>query len=187
MTATGTVLPGGASGHAHAGVVRAGRVVGEVQVDDQVSVVAAEVGALDGVDDVPAARVRQAVIPGVADWHEDAAAVGRQPPDVQVADAGQVHHSGPLEGHGAVGAGLHLDPDRRHVGVYPRGESQRRVVRRDRRRHEFLPLAGRDRRLRVAGEEFVPGGLPGLMRRGRIGNRAHGGVDGRDPAAPVQQ
>src|SRR4051794_37430747 len=74
-------------------VIGAGRVVGEVEVDDQRSAtsgrgdVTAEIGTLDGVEHVTAAAVSLRV--AIAQRHPHAAPVRRQPPHVQGADAGQ--------------------------------------------------------------------------------------------------
>ena len=60
-------------------VVRARRVVGEVEVEDEAAVLFAQVGALDRVEQVPAAAVGLAARRGVGEREEDAAAVGVEP------------------------------------------------------------------------------------------------------------
>ena len=66
-----------------AGVVRARGVVGEVEVEHERVLAAAEVGSLDRIEDVPAAAVGLAPAGRVPERKEDAAAVALEPVDLE--------------------------------------------------------------------------------------------------------
>ena len=95
-------------------VVPAGRVVQEVQVDDQGLAGGAEVGALGRVEQVAAATVAAAAGRRVPDRQEESAAVLVEPPQRQPpADRGrQRDPAGLFEAGDAVRAGVDLEPPR---------------------------------------------------------------------------
>ena len=86
-----------------AGVVRARRVVGEVEVDDEPAAFAAEVGALDRVKHVAATAVcrrgcRRITLTG----RNTPPPYGQEPPDVEIADAGEVYNTEAVERDDAI-------------------------------------------------------------------------------------
>ena len=89
------------------------------------------VGALARVEDVASTAVRRCACRAVAQWHEQAAGVPLDRPDVERAEVTELHPADPVERHHTVGAG-------RYVAMFRRCLDQRtfepevRVVRRNR-------------------------------------------------------
>src|SRR3982751_1015928 len=88
-----------------AAVVRAGWVVGEVEVNHQLAIGLPEVSVLDGVQQIAATPVRSCAIGLVAKWDEDPAAVAQNPEEREcdgLAANLKVHASEALDAHHAI-------------------------------------------------------------------------------------
>ena len=158
-------------------------MVEEVQVDDQPPVLPAKVGALGGIEDVPAAAVTRLTCGAIAERQEQAARVLAQPPHVdhRVHRRRQVHAAQP--GHrGRALAGRH---GQRHVlaGLAQRHvETQARIVGPVRQAHPAQRVAGQQRALRVRSEQLIPAVPPQRVPTLRIVLGAYRRVELTDQA-----
>ena len=144
-------------------------MVKEVQVDDQPPVLPAEVGALGGIEHVPAAAVTGLTRGAIAQGQEQAARVLPQPPHVddRVHRSGQVHAA--ETGHrGRAFAGGHgyrqvlASMKQWHV------ETQLRIVWPVRQAGHAQRVAGQQRALRVRSEQLIPAVPPQCVPAPRI-------------------
>ena len=134
-------------------VIPAGRVIQEVQVDDQAAVRSAQVRALGGVQRVPAAAVAGLARGAVAQWQQQAAGVLAQPPDVETASSGAGSRKQPMRSTGDPVAGRHRQ---RTVPCRPGSAATRnagRVVGPVRQARRTQRIARRQRALRMRPEQ----------------------------------
>ena len=169
-------------------VIPARGVVKEVQVDDQPPVPPAEIGALGGIEHVPAAAVTRLTRGAIAQRQEQAAGVLLQPPHVdrRIHRRRQVHAAQP--GHrGQALAGRH---GYRHVPVSLKQwhvETQARIVGPVRQARPAQRVAGPQRALRVRPEQLIAAVPPPFMPALRTVLGADRRVQLTDPAPPVGQ
>ena len=163
-------------------------MVQKVQVDDQPPGSAAQVGALGGVEHVPAAAVTRLARGPVAQRQEQAAGVLLQPPHID----GRVHrrrqvHAAKL---GHRDRGLAARHGQRHVPVTAKQghvEPQSRIVGPVRHAGAAQRVAGRQRALRMGSEQLISPVSPQRVPAPRIVLVAHGRVELTNPAPPVDQ
>ena len=166
-------------------VVVTGGVVGEIEVEHELAVLRrAEVGALDRVEQVPAAAVGRRPRRRVTERDEHAATVDVDPEDLEPADR-QVHDAEAAHRHRLAAARLDLDALPR-PGIHAGGEAHRGVVVEVPQAAERCPARGIEGRLRVRPEHAVahrpPTPVPGLRTL-----FPHLGVHGEDPATPAEE
>src|SRR5581483_1340370 len=155
-------------------VVGAGRVVGEVEVEDEPAVLRPEVGPLHRVEEVTACAVRLRPAGRIREREEETAAVPLEPVQLELPEV-EAGDGEPAERE-AVDLDLRL-LDRTHLGE----ETERRVV------VEVRELGvPRGRRLRVVAKERSSHRPPLVPARARL-RRAHLGIELEDPPLPVQQ
>jgi hypothetical protein len=161
-------------------------VVGEVEVDHQPVGGPAQVGALDGVEQVAAAAVRALSGRTVAQRQEDPSAVPAEPPDVQASQLAQRDGADPVQRHDAVVRGRQAQLP--GLGrLQPRLEPQRRIVGRERQATERRPRPVVQRGVGMAGEQLVAARAPRAPARLGVTGRPGRGVEAGGAAAPVEQ
>ena len=170
-------------------VVGARRVVREVEVEYEPVALAAEIGALDGVEHVPAAAVAGRAARRIGERDIDAAAVSLEPVELEREAAAIELERGDAEAREpvcAVVAGADVERQRldREDG---RERSRRRVVVEEGEPAEGGALVLWERRLRMAREQVVASGAPDPPRLDRIGSRAHLAVEVGDAPPPVRE
>ena len=171
---------------------------GEVEVDDQADGGSArtEIGALRGIEEIPAGAVGLVVVRGIAERQEQAPGVARHPVDAEAAFAlreGDVDSADPGELFLAAGAhrerqceAAELRPGGLALALDDRLEPQAGVVREMRGAKAGSGGDG-DRRLRVGLEERLARGpprLPGALGIGRR-LRSDGRIEVGDAPSPV--
>ena len=169
-------------------VVAARRVVGEVEVEDEPLVVAAEVRTFDGVEQVAPAAVGRAAARSVGERAEDAAAIRFEPIELERLP-GTVEVE-PSEAEAAERDGLaaaRADPAQLGLRrLDPRRQPQRRVVGEVVETGEGGSSLRWKRRLRVRPEELVAHTTPAAPRALGVAIGTNLGVEGEDAPPPVQ-
>src|SRR4051812_23777127 len=168
-------------------VVRARRVVGEVEIEDEAFALHPEVRAFPGVEEIPAGSIGLRSTRRVAERDEHAADVALEPVELErrgnPADL-ETRLREPRESVGALAArldlvvlGLPVEDLREHA--------ERRIVVEEGKAGERLALRLGDRRLGMTAEEVVPDGAPALPRAGGFRRRADLLVQPRHAPSPV--
>src|SRR5438477_282234 len=154
--------------------VRARRVVGEVEVEDEPPVLHPQVGSLHRVEQVAAGTVRLRAARRIGERDEQSPAVALEPVELERAEIEAGDREAP--------EGEAVDLDRlRCDRLDVRPEAQRRVVLEVRER----PVAGR-RRLRMVAEELLAHGAPALPPHARL-RFPHLRVQLEDASLPVEE
>src|SRR5829696_689336 len=170
-------------------VVGARGVVREVEVEHEAVAVGAEVGALDRVEQVPAAAERGRATCRVGEREVDSAAVPLQPVQLEREAAAVELERGVAEAREAEDAVLARADvedhglDRNHGGEH----SCRRVVVEVVDAPKRRALTVRERGLRMAREQLVATGAPDPPSLRWVGGRAYQAVEIDDAPPPVRE